>query len=413
MGWLICFSILILVIFCNGLRFYRSSGNITPIFIWSFTLMFYGILAPLTYLIVIGEISVLNIEISNKELFSLYKTLCISSIFLIIGWYSIRKGLRTDFSYLVRGKTIKALTLILLGCMGYFSVHDFTLVNNGKFSETGSLEFSEYLVNTVSFLIIGVSLLLNKESKSTGRLFILSILLTLAIFISSGFRYRILFLLISLLTFAGHYVNYKVGFIRAAFFGSLFLLLFGFIAATRSYSNGLNIERLGRLDSKDFFLTTLFETQVFGYSALVQSTVSNTDYRIGMEPITTAILMPLPRSIFPNKPDAEYLKSLQTSVFGTDKIGMAFLYCIEAYLMFGNFGVALQGFILGFFLRFIWNTARISRYREAFIIVGLVNGLVYWYITRGYLPQVFVSVMFYIVIPLILVKIISVIFRLR
>ena len=391
---------------------YRVNKNLQPILVLIVTLMVYTVLVPIGTMCILGKILVLDIEVSQKKLMSFYSLLSLSVLSIYGGWYSIRQGFKYNLLFLKKHSSLNGVSLIVLGCLGYFLVHDFTLINDGNFKESGSSAFDEYFVNLVSLLILGVALLFKFDTKFNRWVFYLSLFFVVTVFISSGFRYRILMLTLVLITYAGPAFSYKIEIRHALILGSILFLLFGLMAATRSYSNGLNKNKFNKLNTNELVTSALFETEVFGFSAIVYDNLKLTGQRVGLEPVFTALLMPIPRSILPSKPNANYLRELQKDILGTDKIGMAFLYCVEGFLMFGYIGVVFQGFILGLLMRLVWNSVRVSKAKEGYLILGLFNGLTYFYVSRGYLPVMGTAVTFYILLPLAIARLVHII-RLR
>lgn len=77
--------------------------------------------------------------------------------------------------------------------------------------------------------------------------------------------------------------------------------------------------------------------------------VSSNSNFVYFTPIYTAVCMPIPRSIFRDKPDATYLVDMNVRIWGTAKYGIAFMCYGEAFYAFGWAGIILCGLLLGIF----------------------------------------------------------------
>ena len=143
---------------------------------------------------------------------------------------------------------------------------------------------------------------------------------------------------------------------------------------------------------------SFFQGQVINY-------VERTDDFIYAEPIYTALLMPVPRTLFPEKPDGKYLKTIQTATLGSDLSGAAFLNYAEAYYAFGWLGIVIDGLLIGFLSKvFFMNFVRSRSYFMPILALGIYNGVLYVIISRGYLAQQFLAYMYFIIIPIWIAK---------
>ena len=134
--------------------------------------------------------------------------------------------------------------------------------------------------------------------------------------------------------------------------------------------------------------------------------------KIYFEPIATAICMPIPRAIFPDKPKGLYLREANMAVLHTLEYGAAFLYFVEAYLAFGWAGIIFQGLFIGFLSRIFWDNYQRNRQSiGAILLLTLYNGVLYVIISRGYLAQVFTTYMYFVIIPFWLSKFIVAVMR--
>ena len=115
------------------------------------------------------------------------------------------------------------------------------------------------------------------------------------------------------------------------------------------------------------------------------------------ESLITALTMPLPRSVFPWKPDAQYLRDANLRVLGTLDYGAAYLNFVEGFLSFRWLGIIMNGFFIGFISRIFWdNYRRNNKSIGAILFLGLYNAVLYMIISRGYLAQELVVFVYFI-----------------
>ncbi|HEY4654412.1 MAG TPA: hypothetical protein VIH22_07855, partial [Cyclobacteriaceae bacterium] len=111
------------------------------------------------------------------------------------------------------------------------------------------------------------------------------------------------------------------------------------------------------------------------------------------------LTFPIPRAIFPQKGSADYLFNFLQQLFGEYGKGAAMMSFGEHYLAFGWFGIALGGFLIGWYSKKLWRWF-LANQRNPFVIVAYVVTVMYLYvvISRGYLPQV-TMLFFFTVFP--------------
>ena len=121
---------------------------------------------------------------------------------------------------------------------------------------------------------------------------------------------------------------------------------------------------------------------------------------IFLEPVWCALTMPIPRSVYSSKPNADYLRKAQDRVFGTTSMGAANLNFVEGYMSFGWIGVCLYGLIFGMLSKIYWNNYINNRNSVAAIIMlAVYNGMTYFIISRGYLAGAVTAFVFYMLVP--------------
>ncbi len=304
-----------------------------------------------------------------------------------------------------------AIVLFTISFLIFFAFNDFSLsfINSvteaREFDENESYSHPEqYLTNLVACFCFAASLSYIAKEKFDFK--VLGMLcIAVIVYIIGGFRYRLLLLFISFFTVYHLYpeaksINYKV--VVPLFIG-LYALV-GLMEQTRSYGNGMDAERLNDVLSGQVELKDAKENIfVYTYSAKVieQSSINNLLY---LEPIVNAILMPIPRTLFPWKPKGVYTRETSWRVLGNISEGQAFCTITEGYLSFWWFGIIFYGYFLGWLSKLFWlNYSENRRKIGAILLLALYNAIIYVIFSRGYLAQAFTQLIYYVFVPFWLV----------
>ncbi len=265
-----------------------------------------------------------------------------------------------------------------------------------------------YIEYFVSVFCIGCPLILTaaKRKKRYYIIFVGSIIVALIIYAISGFRYRILILIATLIT--TYYLFPKPKKINYLIVGSIAIVFFvgmAVIERTRSYGRGLDFTKIENHDISE--MDAAESDFVSSFSAEVLKQYELDDY-IFLEPIYTALTMPIPRVIFPEKPNGYYMREANLKVYRTIEYGNAFLYFAEAYISFGWLGIILQGLFIGWVCKIFWtNYKSHTKSLGSIILLGLFNGFCFVWVSRGYFAQVFTTYMYFIIIPFWIVRLLG------
>jgi hypothetical protein len=112
---------------------------------------------------------------------------------------------------------------------------------------------------------------------------------------------------------------------------------------------------------------------------------------VGLQPFISTLLFPIPRAFWPEKNSFDYLSNSIADLFGSSGLatGQAILGYAEYFLMFGWPSLILMGLVSGWLLRCLWNWFS-PRRRETLAQVAYLStcGLLYIWVSRGYMPQV-------------------------
>ena len=252
---------------------------------------------------------------------------------------------------------------------------------------------ANYFTYAVNFLIPGLCLMAAAWIKHRRHTFslLLWLLTAIAIYTSLGFRYRLVLLVIPLLLlwFLGRARRPSIPVL--ALFLVMFVSLNGLIGLTRTYGRGLDLRAVEGQSTGDFFDAGFGDSAVFFTTSGVIEQSPGRAPLIGPTPLLATLLFPVPRALFPSKPDASYITNITSQLYGGKLFaeGAAFLNYAEYYLIAGWPSLIGLSFLLGWLLRWLWNWFLIRR-NEPFaqVIYLLASSYLFVVISRGYLPQV-------------------------
>lgn len=387
------------------LIFFKNYFHKDPVFMWAPTTIFaiiigyYAIAGPVVFLIN----DLLHFRLTNHKPFLLpaWKITLVAVVSFLIG-YGITKAAAFDF--LKKANLIKALKLnnklifipliamlIVAGTGGLLVQLNFLeTVGNPNQGYEGS--FRSYLLHSIDFLIPILALLLVGVLNKRVRwwVFISILAFAIAIYSAQGFRWRLVVLALSLLM-VFYLIRKKKVNVFLVLLGSLVgIYIFGFIGLTRQYGSGLNIEGSQKYEQEDFFVAGFHETSTFFDTGMLVEKVPSKFNYIGWDPFIQAIVFPIPRVLWSNKPSGDYIR-IYERLYGEGDLGkgVAVLSYGEYYLAFGWAGVIIGYFILGWAYRRLWNWFLLNRNNGvAIALYSVAVSFMYVVISRGYLPQV-------------------------
>ena len=330
----------------------------------------------------------------------------LSLLSFLIGWAVL--GEESGFARTIRAYEKSdalplGIVLFLIAALAHFFINGVNLnvvseqSYSGSFNEEGSYRHSEMYISYLVALFPAVCTIFLANRKYIIGLFALTVAILAALM--EGFRFRLT--IIFLCVFVSLHLYPRV---RKVLWGLwiplalLFYISMGVVERSRHYGHGLDVERIediqwGMTDTKSIENEVVYE-----FSADVMSKYTMEDY-IWFEPLSTAIFMPIPRSLFPWKPNGYYMREANLRSFGTIEHGGAFLNIVEGYISFGWLGVIIYGFVLGLLSRLFWNTYNHNRKSlAAVLLLGLYDGTLFVIVSRGYLAQSFTYFVYYILI---------------
>lgn len=308
------------------------------------------------------------------------------------------------------------LFIIAMACyVPYRGLH-FTFLSNG--SELAEYDYSSpglsyYFVNMVAILCASCCLLLPQWRKH--KVFFVFILwMTLVAFIVAGFRYRIIIMVISMFTvfYLHSTVPKRIRILPVVVIAMICYVGFNVMDHARDYGNGIRLDVIAELDDEDVTAQAGETERVYNYSIIVMDRYNLDGQREYFKPIINAAFMPIPRVIFPWKPNADYMAEAADYVMNNSGAPSAYVNFVEAFMAFGWLGIILNGIFIGWLSRKFWNNYRYNtKSIGAIVALALFNGLTYVIVSRGYLAQQFSCFLFYVCFPFWLSRIINTVIK--
>lgn len=381
----------------------------SPMTFVSITFFYYAIAGPLTS--IYYEDTYYRL-VDHRPFFRLaWLAALISFVFILLGFNLnlFSKGVQRLRPVADTNFVKSANKLFVVGVIGVFVSFGLSSITNVNFLSGEALEmtaiaggFGNYFLFMMNFFISACCFLFvaRLDGKYSGVILVIAIVYATSLYITLGFRYRVILLVLSLFSTYYLYKQTKPSFPFIAVISILLITAMGLIGDTRSYFGGLNVSRIGDRGFFDFFLSGFTETQTFETTGLLLERIPESYPHIGLQPLWETVAMPIPRQLWPNKPTGESLESIM-SIYYTETgfddagTGAAILNFGEYYLAYGWVGIIVASLLLGMFLRSIWNWYLINRdSRTAIIFIAVFNSFIYVIISRGYLPQVVMNFAF-------------------
>lgn len=392
----------------------------SPLTIVGLTYLYYTVAGPL--LSIYMDETYIRFTEHRPFFIHSWKAAFLSLLFIVIGYWI------SAHNYKVKGLDLSnyniskyATRMYIVGIVGVVLAFGFSSIASINFLSGDTLEqtaisggFSNYFLFMINLFIPSAALLIVNSVKKNkySWLLILSMLYPIALYITLGFRYRVVLLLLTLLATYYLYLKKRPNFIALTILSVLVVTFMGIVGSTRTYYSGL--KRLDAIEDKSFFdlfLSGFSEAQTFQSTGLLIEDVPKAHPHIGLQPVYESLAMPIPRQFWPDKPSGESLDAIYSiyqyeTGIGEVSTGAAILNFGENYLAFGWIGVIVGALILGVVLRIAWNWFLARRDNEiAIVLIAVFNSFVYVVISRGYLPQVTINFFFTVVPTYIIYKI--------
>ena len=218
--------------------------------------------------------------------------------------------------------------------------------------------FQGFLTVTLNFVILAMPImffsLLNGVKEKTKFIFYISI--SISLFINFAFRWRLFLLFVPILLIYFFHKKTKPNIIFLFSFVLSTFLFFGFIQTARTYGKGINIEEIQQSKLSAVLRASFFDSNVFNTSAaMIHKTPSENDF-VGLDPFLNALLLPIPRTIWPDKPTGEYVFDLYRKIYPGKfwEVGAACLGFAEYFISGGWIALVTLNFLLGYLYKRLW-----------------------------------------------------------
>ncbi len=402
-----------------------------PILFWS-PLMF--ITVSWAYYSVVGPVYLLwtsDFTDRGQDMRPLLSNACLGGItffvFLLIGYRSAR-GFAVQVPHQLHrppswgsealGRKVGSIGawMMVLGCAlfavgvgtGFFTMlNPFAVSADETSSAAHGGAFQNYFLFAIQFFIPACTLLLLAARRSPRYrwVFVVSLAVTTAIYLSISFRYRVLMLIVSLCSafYLDRWKRPAFGTLSLA--GLVAVLLMGFIGATRDYGLGLRLDRVG---DESLLASSIRngvgDAGIFLTSGGVIDVVPDRLQHAMFAPIRGAVLLPIPSAIYSDKNTNQYLEDLIAVIYGRETAGgAAYMFFAEWYYAFSWFGIVGASFLFGYVLGRLW-TWFLHRHNDILALTAYasVMPLSYVALSRGYFAQ-FVMVAVFSALPIYLV----------
>lgn len=253
--------------------------------------------------------------------------------------------------------------------------------------------FANYFRLALNFLVPGLVLLWASWLASKRHLVPMLMWMALAIgmFTTSGFRYRIVLAAVPLLVIWYLARQRRPNLVVVALAATALLFMAGFVGLTRQYGRGLDVAAVQGLSNAEILEAGYGEAQVFLTTAGMMAITPEINSYVGIQPIISTALYPIPSAFLPNKESSAYLQRSIETLFNSPTLGMgsAILCYGEWFLMAGWPSLIVMSVLLGWLLRCLWNWFLLrSTEPLAQCCYAVAVSYLYVVVSRGYLPQV-------------------------
>lgn len=373
-------------------------------------LLYYAIIGPF-YTIIIGDTTYRLTDMSPY-----YSISWTGAAVLLVGYYMTwianwKPIINSCYLYSYNAIIKSATIVFLIGLAMYVAwmgsnikILIYGYNEQNEFHNKGA--FVMYLMQGLGLLILPLSCYFRIKLLSRKRMlwFYLVLILVAWIYLNSGFRFRLVMLIINLATI--YYITKlaRPNLLVWSIIGVAFILFMGVMEYSRTYEKGLDLQRIEGRNSEELFEGGTNEARIFMASGAVMAQVQGKGDYAYIDPIMNGVLMPLPYAFFPQKRAfLGYMEGRVDAVFGRYGTGIAVMEYAEAFVAFGWVGIFLLGAFMGYLSKRIWNYL-ITSNEELLPLLTLAayNGFLYIYISRGYFAQILTCCFFYVIIPLFL-----------
>jgi len=410
----ILFATLCSIIFGILVLSYSKKGAyhfFSPLTFHAATLTYYAVLGPL-FALIYNHTALRLVE--HRGYIGISWAAClVSLISLLLGFYCKRKiSLKHKITTVPSDTKVRKICLriffiaflayvILMGVTTVIQKLNFLTAHRIALRRVYTGPLGNYLWLAMNMFVVPVLVLFTLFIRKKVRLlFIVPLLIAVSLYITDAFRYRLVILLLGLISTYHLCKKMKPRPIITTVLLLVFISFMGLMELTRGYGRGLRLGSLQRRTGRSYLQSGLNETHVFQATGYLIDYVSHKSEFTGFDFLYNAVCAPIPRLIWPEKPDGSYLLDMNTHLYGKHGGGQAYLYYGEYFLSFGWMGVIVLSFLLGVFYKTMWLYFLINKEHPfAIVAISVFNGFVYIVVSRGYLSQQ-LTLFFFTVCPI-------------
>ncbi len=248
-----------------------------------------------------------------------------------------------------------------------------------------------YLFLSIEWFIPALVVLMAGGGLRTGKRRLAAVLAVTVVYVSIGFRYRIvlLWLAVVMLTFLQAERRPRLRHLVVP--GVVAFLASGWLAQARLFFRSGGAYGGLAFNLRDAVLLGLADTRIFETFAAVPRVVPAFTGFSGLAPFAYPFILPIPRSLWADKPLPRSLQDIAASVGTPDAAGAGLFvpHFGEYYLAFGWPGIAVGMFVFGAAIKWLWRWYRAAPrdpWRQAVFVLN--NALLFQVVIRGYFAQI-------------------------
>lgn len=296
------------------------------------------------------------------------------------------------------------IALLLIGMICYIPFRGFTtsISYTKGIADYNRDGFTSYFIGMISLFCAACSLsVVALKYNKWNIIGFIVVWLSFIIYIIGGFRFRLVALIFAILI--PFYLFPKIkkpNYVWLAAIAVVAYLGFAVMDKARVYGQGIDMSRVAKMTFEDASKGAQENEAVYYYSVLCMNYIEDSgDYKY-FDPIVNAVLMPVPRFLFPWKPKGDYMFSVMKNTLGSSKTGAASMMFVEAFMAFGWLGIIVFFYLFGWLAKVVWdNYIKNSDSIGAILLLALFNGFIYTFLSRGYLAQSLVTFIYYVILP--------------
>jgi oligosaccharide repeat unit polymerase len=266
----------------------------------------------------------------------------------------------------------------------------------------GGSAFSNYLYGTLDWLTSALMLLYAFARRGRKWLTVAFVALFL-VYTTIGFRIRVVVLILAPIVYYYLKAKRRPTVLKVMALAGAMMLLIGAIGLLRgSFRPGERVDA-GNVTIASSSQTFASDLDIYqGYLAIIDAFPRDHQYLWGSS-FTYLFIQPIPRSLWPEKPDAPVLAILD-AILGVDAItaGVAYPNAGEYYANFGAAGLVAGMWLFGFLVRALYEYIREHADNEwALVVYAVTLPFLVQVISRGYFVQIVQEAAF-LLLPLVL-----------